>query len=122
MQNNRWFFRQMFTENYCMCQFQQLYCDAYGYVIRCTECQHYQLSFNSTVLSLTESEFQRFLVVAEAYKDDKNVAQELKQIILPTPCKGVYMVLSGDQLVHLSNMLETADAECKALSLLQLFQ
>lgn len=105
-----------------MCRFQQLYCDVYGYVARCRECGHYQAGFNRTVLLLTEKEFQKFAAVTEAYKSDEEAAPAVKEIILPTPCKGVYTVLSSEGLRQLSHMLQTADAECKALSLLQLFE
>lgn len=105
-----------------MCRFQQLYCDVHGHIIRCRECRHYQLLFNRTVLSLTEKEFQKFIAVTEAYKNEEEPAPALKEIVLPTPCKGVYMVLSSEGLLQLSHMLQNADAECKTLSLLQLFE
>ena len=104
-----------------MCRFRQLHCDVHGYVIRCQECRHYQLMFNRTVLSLTEKEFQTFITVTEAYKSDEEDSPTLREVVLPTPCKGVYMMLAGDQVLQLFYMLQTADAECKTLSLLQLF-
>lgn len=105
-----------------MCRFQRLYCDSQGYVIRCHECRHYQLLFNRTVLSLNEEEYQTFLETIAARKLNLEGAAAQKETVLPTPRKGVYLLLPDEQLERLYRMVEEADTERKALSMLQLFE
>ena len=105
-----------------MCQFQQLYHDSEGYVIRCNECRHYQLLFNRIIFSLDEEEYQTFLISIAACKLDLQQDTSQKEIVLATPRRGVHLLLSQGQVAQLYCMLEEADTERKTLSFLQLFE
>lgn len=106
-----------------MCKFQSLYFEDDGYVVRCNHCGHYQVGFSSTMLTLSEIEFQHF------FKQVKNKSNETsgestahcKVIILKTPSPGICMMLTCREASHFREILEQADSEMKALGLMRLF-
>jgi uncharacterized protein DUF6686 len=106
-----------------MCEFQSLYFGEDGYVVRCRECNHYQLAFCRTMLTLTEGEFQEFRSIVEfRYTEIENSFIEPgKSIILETPLKEVHMLLSPIETRRFLEILEHADTELKAQGLINLF-
>ena len=105
-----------------MCQFQQLYNDETGYVVRCNRCNYYQILFSGTMLSISSDEFERFLIQISYQKQENDTDGAFKKtLILATPRQGVHMFLSMHEFEKLCTMMELAEAEVKALAMIELF-
>lgn len=106
-----------------MCEFQSLYFDDDGYVLRCKQCGQYQVGFGTTMLIFTYFEFQEFYKLLK-YKFD-NMGQpgspHSKTVILRTPSHGVCIMLTQKEASRFFEILEEADNEAKALTLIRLF-
>lgn len=106
-----------------MCDFDTLYFGTDGYVARCKECDHYQVAFITTVLTLKQHDFNilRAQVAAKySYAADGTSGCE-KNILITTPSQAVQICLTKAETLQFSNMLEEADNESKTLALLSLF-
>lgn len=106
-----------------MCELQSLHFSDDGYVVRCKQCGHFQIAFISTILTLTEQDFQLLCsVVRNKYREEDCCPNEnVKCIIIPTPCQGIRLILTQKDAKELRHMLEEADSEYKALLLIGLF-
>ena len=106
-----------------MCQFESLYYGDDGFVIRCKQCGHYRVAFISTMLNLTENNFQalRKVVQHKCIEADYSYAENNKSIIIETALDGVYIMLTSSEVKRFNYILEEADNEVKALSLISLF-
>ena len=106
-----------------MCKFESLFFSEDSYVIRCTTCGHYQLAFLSTLLTLDAHEFDTLCKVAQfkCLEDHSSFSEHSKCVIISTPFYGQCMLLTKAEAHNLNNMLQEADNEAKAQSLLQLF-
>lgn len=107
-----------------MCTFQTLYFSDNGYVVRCNECGHYQLGFASTMLTLLPDELAVLykLVTRQIETGSGAENEHIRNTIIPTPYKGASFLLTVLELKQLHRMLEEADTEEKALSLIELFR
>lgn len=112
-----------------MCEFQRLAFSEHGYVVRCRECDHYQLGFGTTMLTLSDEDFKMLhynvlqkheTVCAEAACLQHH--SETKSVVITTPFTGMCMVITRKELKHLYNIMEIADNEIQALSMLELFK
>lgn len=106
-----------------MCQFLNWYADEDGYVIQCKDCMHFQLSFGTTMLTLSEEQYQTFVAIV-AYKKQELVPMQdsdCKCIVVPTPSNSVNIILSEKELTFLYDMTQAADNELKTNQLLSLF-
>ncbi|MEO5890765.1 MAG: DUF6686 family protein [Ferruginibacter sp.] len=106
-----------------MCEFQSLYFDEDGYVVRCKQCGHYQVAFISTMLTLTETDFHEFckLVKNKWYNSDESSPDCSKAVILKTPAQGVFIMLTRSEAGRFCEILEQADSEARALTMINLF-
>lgn len=106
-----------------MCEYQSLYFNDDGYVIRCKQCGHYQLAFSSTLLVLTDDAFHDFckLVKFKCAEMDCSASGYSKSLVLPTPSPGVCMLLTRTEVSRFGEILEVADNEMKALTLISMF-
>ena len=109
-----------------MSEFQSLYFNDDGYVIRCKQCGYYQVAFMSTMLMLKERDFQalyklvKFKCNEESYCDSENI----KKIIIHTPAEGFYIFLTKQEAKRFCEILEeadNADNEYKSQAILSLF-
>ncbi len=107
-----------------MCEFQSLYFNDDGYVVCCTECGIYQVAFISTVLTLTESNFEAFCKVVnhKCSEEDCSFIENSKNVAVPSPAYGIYMLLTRSEAQTFKDILEEADNEVKALALIDLFK
>ncbi len=106
-----------------MCNFKSWYFDDNGYVVQCQVCNHYQLSFGTTILTLDDKNYHIFASLVFATKEN-NVAVNnatIKCVVLPTPSSCVSTILTQHELDNLYNMLQEVDTEMKAEQLLSLF-
>lgn len=106
-----------------MCQFQSLCFSDDGYIVRCQKCNHYQVAFASCILTLKQEAFDLFCEIVTNKKNDAAfcVDENTKSITIPTPSNNVHIILSFNELVKLHTMVEAADNEIKALSIIKLF-
>lgn len=103
-----------------MCNFQKLYCSNQGYVVRCKSCDCYHIAFYTTVITLSEKNFQHLIkVLEERIRLIQNEAEEnFKSIYLPSPTNGFGFTLTILEAQSFSEMLHYADAENKTQTLL----
>jgi hypothetical protein len=106
-----------------MCNFQSLYFNDDGYVVRCKECGHYQVAFSSTMLTLTSKGFAALckLVKNKCSEADYSFAEHTKSVVIPSPAQGLCMLLTRKEAERFCEILEEADTEATTQSLLNLF-
>ena len=106
-----------------MCEYESLYFSDTSYVLRCKKCGDYQVAFLNTLLMLTAEDFGILCKVVElkCFEDDSNFGMQSKCIIIPTPSYGQCILLTRWEASCFNNILQEADNEAKAQSLLQLF-
>lgn len=105
-----------------MCRYQQLAILETGYIIRCKQCEHYQIHFAKVILSLCEQDFYQLLKQIEVCIVENDAFHDPdRTVILNTPKIGVHLLLSQIELLQLRDMAEIADNEVKTLEMLDLF-
>jgi hypothetical protein len=106
-----------------MCYFKNWHADEYGYIVKCECCNHFQVCFGTTLLTLNDVDFEAFRGIVK-YKMESHVPihdNDTRCILIPTPCYIVHSVLSENELARLHAMLEKVDSDLKAQQLLALF-
>ncbi|MFT4153542.1 DUF6686 family protein [Parafilimonas sp.] len=110
-----------------MCDFQKLAFSEHGYIVRCVDCGYLQLAFGTTMLTLNHDDFHALYDMVKFRLSDTSVneknflSDDTKGIFIPTPSANCCIVLTVKELQHFYRILDKADNEMKALSLLQLF-
>jgi hypothetical protein len=107
-----------------MCSYQTLFHDDNtGYVVRCNECEKIQLGFGNLMLTVDTEEFDSFRrLLKKIMGEQVSVPTEtIRNIVIPTPCEGVKLLLSLRELREFDHMLEEADTELQSCGLLKLF-
>ena len=106
-----------------MCQFQQLYYDDLGYVVRCQDCHQYQVCYASMILTLSATDFELLCAVVrwKCESDEPGGPDSAKTIVIPTPSRKIFYLLNRREAFLFHSMLETADTEAKAQLMLSLF-
>lgn len=107
-----------------MCSYQTLFHDDNtGYVVRCNECEKIQWGFGNIMLTVSADEFDSFRRWLKKMINEQApvVKENVRSIIIPTPCEGVRLLLSRRELNDLDHMLEEADTELQSDGLLKLF-
>jgi hypothetical protein len=105
------------------CNFESLYYGEDGYVVRCKHCGHYQVAFISTMLTFSSANFRAFnkLVKHKCAEPDYAFTEHSKSVIIKTPSAGVFMMLTRNEAKRFCEILEEADNEAKALTLIGMF-
>lgn len=108
-----------------MCSYRVLFQnDETGYITQCKTCKHFQLAFGTVFLHFSQESFPRFISMiqaADAQHQHQQHSFTTKNITIPLPAEGAYLLFSRAELSDLCNMLEQADTEMRALQLLELF-
>ena len=107
-----------------MCHYQTLYHDDNtGYVVRCNECEKIQVGYSNLVITFTTADFESFRWWLQKIKDEQHPSENMtiRNIMIPTPCDGMKLLLSLRELNEFTAMLEAADTELRSLQLIQLF-
>ncbi|MES2429835.1 MAG: DUF6686 family protein [Bacteroidota bacterium] len=106
-----------------MCKYDSLYFGDDGYVVRCNTCGNYQVAFLSTMLTLTQKDLDVLhkLILSRCNNELYEYGGNAKCITVPTPGKGINLILTKNEAMRFSEILEDADTEVKALELLSLF-
>ncbi|WP_018626864.1 DUF6686 family protein [Niabella aurantiaca] len=107
-----------------MCNFKTLYYAPHGYLIVCNECRHFQLAFQTTLLTMTAQDLHIFHTLVKENREYSpfDASPGRKNIYIPTPLEGYGMILNREELEDLFQLLETAEVNFKAESLLDLFK
>ena len=107
-----------------MCNYQTLFHDDNtGYVVRCNDCEKIQLGFGNIMLTVSAGEFDSFRRWLKKIMDEQISVQKetLRNIVIPTSCEGIKLLLSLRELREFDHMLEEADTELQSCGLLKLF-
>ena len=105
------------------CEYQSLYYGDDGYVVFCRQCNHYQIAFISTIITLSEKEFSQLYDIAKNKwtELDTSVAEHSKCVIIETPSSKIHLSFTKGELTKFYEILEEADNEHKAQALISLF-
>jgi hypothetical protein len=95
-----------------------------GFVVCCKECGYFQLGYSGFALTLTAEDFEVLYHVVRVKCTERQdpLYDNVKCIFIPTPCKNIHLFLTPHETVQFFNMLEKADNEEKALSMMSLFK
>jgi hypothetical protein len=106
-----------------MCHFKTWYFDDNGYVVSCEHCNHFQVCYGTTLLTLGPRDYQTLVRMVAEKKDDHIAMHDanVRCVVLPTPCRTIHSFLSERELSQLHHMLQEADNEIKAQEMLRLF-
>jgi len=107
-----------------MCEFRSLYYNDDGYVVQCKDCGYYQLAYGNTMLSLSGEDFRkmRSIVKMKQMEVDFAASENTRNVVIPTPSPGQYLLLTKEESNRFHEILEAADNEEKAQELIALFQ
>jgi len=105
------------------CTFQTLFFSDEGFVARCSSCGHFHVAFMSFMFIIPENAFvelhrETMFRMREA---DFSFSENSKSVMIPTHTKSAFIMLTRNELMIFSNMLEEADNEYKAVSMINLF-
>jgi hypothetical protein len=106
------------------CHFKTLYTGEDGYVVRCKECGHYQLAYLCVMVTLDEKQFYSFRkMIQQHYEDSLYVSNEhCKSVVVQTPAGGTNFLFSAREIKRFAELLDEADTEERAQSMIELFQ
>lgn len=106
-----------------MCEFQSLYFNDDGYVVRCKQCNCYQLAFGTTLITLTQQDFKAICKTAKykCIEEDFSFSKHSKCVVIPTPSCGLFLLFTREEAIRFNEILEEADNEEKVQRLLSLF-
>lgn len=105
-----------------MCDHKVLSHNQYGYIIRCMDCDHFQIGFGTTVISFSPDQFEKFRKSAlqQSTFFQKEVDSPLrKDINLPSFNKNVQLMLNYFELVELLGLVEEANVMLQLQKLLE---
>ncbi len=103
-----------------MCNHKVLAHNRNGYVIRCAGCKHFQVAFGTTVLCLSQSQYNDLaLHMRDQFSLYKYDEKDMRKIIhLPTYCEHAFMVLNVKELKRFLVLVNEADMMMEVQSLL----
>ena len=117
----------MFASHICkhMCTYQALYhSDKSGYIVRCGECEKIQVAYSNLVMTFERTDFDSFRNLIAKIKNGRHPmagSPVVRSIMIPSPCQGIQLLLSYNELNEFSAMLEEADIELQSLEMIKLF-
>jgi hypothetical protein len=107
-----------------MCRYTTLFHDdKIGYAVHCSECGKIQVGYGNLVFTFGMDDFESFSWWLHKIREDLHPGQgeTLRNIVIPTPCEGMKLLLSRRELNDFNQMLEAADTELRSLQLIRLF-
>jgi hypothetical protein len=106
-----------------MCEFQSLYYEDDGYVVKCKDCGHYQVAFGTMMLSLSEDDYEILCKIVAKKRNEADFAasENTRNVVIPTPSQGLYLLLTREEAHCFYDILEAADSEEKARQMMALF-
>jgi hypothetical protein len=107
-----------------MCNYTTLYQDKIaGYIIHCLDCNNIQLGFGNLAITFTIPAFNDFYQSIKMIDAEQHLSPDPfhKNISLSTPCDGMKILLSPNELHQLNGMLDIAETELRSQELISLF-
>ncbi|HVU57582.1 MAG TPA: DUF6686 family protein [Puia sp.] len=106
-----------------MCHFKTWFFDEHGYIVSCEHCNHFQVCFGTTMLTLSPGDYEVLVRMVAQKKEDHVTMHDpnVRCVVLPTPCSTIHSFLSERELFLLHHMLQEADNEIKAQEIMSLF-
>ncbi len=106
-----------------MCQFQKLYFDNNGYVVRCKDCNTYQIAYQGALLNFSPAELDEFKSEIRKKLDHTHPGHPAKTkcIILNLQSESMKLILTLEETNILWDILEEADTEFKTTTLIEMF-
>ncbi len=97
--------------------------DNTGYVVRCNECEKIQIGFSNLMMTFSLDDFAGFRKWLQKLLSEQDLSekQTIRNIVIPTPCEGMKILLSIRELRDFNKMLDTADTELQSLEMIRLF-
>lgn len=108
-----------------MCSYQTLFHnDRSRYIIRCEECAKIQVAYGNLVMTSERNDFDTFHAwIKKIYEGRQtSLSPAVRSIMVPSPCQGMCLLLSYNELKELNSMLDEADTELQSLELIKLFE
>jgi hypothetical protein len=93
-----------------MCDYKVLAHNENGYIILCNSCNHYQIAFGTTAVTIEPENFKDFFKQITAIKNntDCNGFEKQKRISLNIFSRFAMMVLTYSELIRLFELLDEA--------------
>jgi len=90
-----------------MCNYNTLKNSKHGYVVQCKNCDHIQVAFGTTIVSLTRAAYYEHLALVQEQFDQncRTMPWDQKVIHIPTAAKGVTMIYTLNELHTLQDLL-----------------
>lgn len=105
------------------CNFQTLFFSDDGFVARCNSCGHFHVAFMSCMFIMPSEAFAELHreTMFRVKEGDFSFSENSKSVMIPTHTKSAFIMLTANELKNFWQMLEEADSEYKALSMISLF-
>ena len=105
------------------CTFQTLFFSDEGFVARCSSCGHFHVAFMSFMFIMPETAFSELHreTMFRVKEGDFAFSENSKSVMIPTHTKSAFIMLTRNELLLFSRMMEEADNEYRALSMIRLF-
>ena len=93
-----------------MCSYKILVHNKWGYIVKCNNCNHFQIAFGTTVISLKTELFQEFRLQIKELKQTTvyNGFPKQKYIPVKTHHEDVLMTLNYNELQRLFALIDEA--------------
>jgi hypothetical protein len=105
------------------CEYKTLHLSGNGYIVKCSQCENYQIAFGNVMFSITGYAYGEFkkavsdtVVNCKPVKDTEN--ERVKNITLQLYYSGVSLVLNYEELEVLQEMISQANAKEFVFSIL----
>lgn len=95
-----------------MCSYKILFHKASGYIVKCNNCEHYQIAFGTMVFTISTINMESLHHQVKKLNSSKNQAKRShnERIQIKLPCESVIMALNADELNQFHNMVDEAFA------------
>ena len=98
-----------------MCKFNTLKNNTEGYVLHCKDCNRIKIAFATTLLVLTNNQFQELLQNAHdlhlRYKNDP--LQNRKMIVVSTPSPSISMIFTPREVASFYQLLNDSNQKLR---------
>jgi hypothetical protein len=105
------------------CEYKTLHLSGNGYIVKCTQCENYQIAFGNVMFSIVAYEYKEFkkavsdtIINSRPCKDTEN--ERVKNITLQLYYTGISLVLNYVELEALQEMISQANSKEFVFSIL----
>lgn len=93
-----------------MCNSEILHFEKAGYVIRCSDCQHFHVAFGNISMDQSQEAFDQFknIITVHYQKHVNHRPLDSRDIWVASPCRGLRFLFSVNELRQLHEILQKA--------------